>query len=196
MGGGYERPDRFARQARSEGYEARSVYKLEAIDQKTRLLRPGQKVVDLGCYPGSWSRYALQRVGRNGRLVGVDLSTPRVSGGIFLEASVYDVTPEALLEALGGPADGVLSDMAPATSGVPMRDHVIQIELARRALTIAEAILAPGGYFVAKVFDGEDAPAFAKEVKDRFATMKRHRPPAVRKVSREFFVVATGFAGR
>src|SRR4051812_26728256 len=97
----YKRPDRFARQAREEGYAARSVYKLDEIDRRCRLLARGQRVVDLGCFPGSWSRYVLERVGAQGRLVGVDLSAPDLPHGVFLAKSVFDVTSDELREALG-----------------------------------------------------------------------------------------------
>lgn len=188
----YRRPDRFARRAKEEGYAARSVYKLEEIDRRARLLERGQRVVDLGCFPGSWSRYALERIGRDGRLVGVDLSEPQLAGGAWIVRSVYDVTADELRDALGGPADVVLSDMAPSTTGARDADHYAQIELARRALELALALLAPGGRFVAKVFDGQDAPAFEKDVKAQFTAIRRVRPEAVRKVSREYFLVATG----
>jgi 23S rRNA (uridine2552-2'-O)-methyltransferase len=191
----YRRPDRFTRQARAEGYAARSVYKLDDIQQRHKLFRPGQRVVDLGCFPGSWSRFLLQTVGRSGRVVGVDLEEPQLPGGTWIVRSVLEVSAEELRAALGGPADAVVSDMAPRTTGQRLHDHVLQIELADRALELAVALLAPGGSFVCKVFDGEDAPAFVDRVKARFERLKRARPEAVRKNSREFFVVAEGFRG-
>ena len=191
----YRRPDRFTRQARAEGYAARSVYKLDDIQQRHKLFRPGQRVVDLGCFPGSWSRFLLQTVGRSGRVVGVDLEEPQLPGGTWIVRSVLEVSAEELRAALGGPADAVVSDMAPRTTGQRLHDHVLQIELADRALELAAALLAPGGSFVCKVFDGEDAPAFVDRVKARFERLKRARPEAVRKNSREFFVVAEGFRG-
>lgn len=189
----YRRPDRFAKQAKEEGYAARSVYKLQEIDRRVGLLRRGMRVVDLGCAPGSWSAYAIEKVGA-GRLVGVDLTETAMPGGTFLTASVFDVTTEQLREPLGGPADVVLSDMAPLTTGARDADHYAQIELARRAFDLACGLLAPGGSFVAKVFEGPDAKPFELDVRKRFATVKRLRPEAVRSNSREWFLVGTGFA--
>ena len=184
----YSKPDRFTRQAKEEGYAARSVFKLKEIQASARILRQGQRVVDLGCAPGSWTTYAREVVGGGGRVVGVDINEPA-----DLVKSVLEVEPEELVAALGGRADVVLSDMAPLTTGDPTGDHFIQIELATRALTLARAVLAPGGAFVCKVFDGQDAQAFVADVKSSFQTVKRAKPEAVRQSSREFFVVATGF---
>lgn len=191
----YRRPDRFTEQAKSEGYAARSVFKLKEIHDRLRILRRGQKVVDLGCSPGSWSRFAAEIVGPQGLVVGVDLQEPEARYGPIIVASALEVTPEQLREALGGPADVLLSDMAPNTTGDPTGDHFLQIELAARALDLATALLAPGGAFVVKVFDGQDAPGFVTRVRQTFAETKRARPEAVRQNSREFFVVATGFRG-
>ena len=156
----YKRADRFTQKAREEGYVARSVYKLEEIQRRFRPLGPRQRVVDLGCSPGSWWRYAAEQVGRQGVVVGVDIHDPEVSVGPLIVRSVFEVTAHELTEALGGPADVVLSDMAPLTTGDPFGDHVRQLVLARRALEVARAILKPGGHFVCKVFDGEEAHDF------------------------------------
>ena len=188
---GDRREDRFGKMAREDGFEARSVYKLEEIQKKHRLISGGMRVVDLGCHPGSWSRYALDLIGERGWLVGVDTKTPPGLRGVFLTESVFDVTPERLLEALGGPADVVLSDMAPSTTGDRAGDHYRQIELARQALTIALAVVRPGGSFVCKVFEGGEAAAFVNEARAGFGTVRRVRPEAVRKESREWFLVGT-----
>lgn len=191
----YRKPDRFTKKAKAEGYAARSVYKLDELDKRFRLFSPGQKVLDLGCFPGSWSKYLIRRVGKAGTVVGVDLEEPTFGGAHWIPRTVYEVTPEELLEALGGPADALVSDMAPRTTGNRLFDHVTQIELADRALQVAVAVVKPGGHFVCKVFDGEDANAFCDRVKARFGKIKRVRPEAVRKTSREFFLVGTGFKG-
>jgi 23S rRNA (uridine2552-2'-O)-methyltransferase len=190
---GYKGRDPYGKRAKDQGYEARSVFKLQEIQRRFGLLRPGQRVVDLGCYPGSWSRYALEVLGGRGVLVGVDLTVPGFGGGTWIARSVYEVTPEELTEALGGPADVVLSDMAPATTGDGFTDHVQQIELARRALEVAVTLLAPGGSFVAKVFEGGEAKDFENEARVLFESVKRVRPDAVRKQSREWYLVAVGF---
>jgi 23S rRNA (uridine2552-2'-O)-methyltransferase len=191
----YRKPDRFTQKAKEEGYAARSVYKLEELDRRFKLLRRGQKVVDLGCAPGSWSAYAIERIGDAGTLVGVDLTEVRMPGGTFLVQSVFDAGADALLDALGGPAHLVLSDMAPLTTGARDADHFAQVELARRAFDLAVELLVKDGGFVAKVFEGQDAKGFENDVRKRFAVVKRARPEAVRSNSREFFLVATGFRG-
>lgn len=189
----YRKPDRFTQQAKEEGYAARSVFKLKEIDDRMRILRTGQRVVDLGCSPGSWLVYAAQKVGRTGVVLGVDINEPSTPVGTILVKSVLEVTPEEIREILGGPADVLLSDMAPLTTGDPTGNHFVQLELATQALSLAVASLAPGGSFVCKVFDGQDAPAFVTAVRAAFAEVKRFRPEAVRQNSREFFVAATGF---
>lgn len=189
----YRRPDRFTQQAKAEGYAARSVFKLKEIDDRLRILRAGQRVVDLGCSPGSWLVYAAEKVGRSGVVLGVDIVEPSTPMGTVLVKSALEVTPEEILAALGGPANVFLSDMAPKTTGDPTGNHFVQMELVNQALALAQAVLAPGGSFVCKVFDGEDAPAFVTRVRGSFAEVKRFRPEAVRQNSREFFVGATGF---
>lgn len=186
----YRGRDRFTERARAEGYAARSVYKLEEIQRRFRVLSNNQRVVDLGCSPGSWWRYAAERVGRRGTVVGVDINEPELQPGPWIHRSVLEVTAEQLVEALGGRADVVLSDMAPRTTGDPFGDHVRQIELARCALQLAVECSAPGANFVCKVFDGEDAHAFVMQVRQHYSKVKRLRPEAVRSNSREFFLVA------
>ena len=192
MSNPYKKPDRFTKMAKNQGYAARSVFKLDEVQRRFRLFHQGQRVVDLGCYPGSWSRFVRRAIGKHGVLVGVDLERPDLEDGHWIVRSVLEVTPDEILEALGGPADVVVSDMAPRTTGNKLYDHVMQIELADRALELASALLVPGGAFVCKVFEGEDAPAYCDRVKARFDKLKRVRPEAVRKNSREFFVVAQG----
>ena len=188
----YQRPDHWTKKAKAQGYAARSVFKLQEIDDRMRLIPKRGKIVDLGCYPGSWSRYLI---GRGCAVVGVDFKAPELPTGTFLVGSVMDVTADQLREALGGAADGLVSDMAPSTGGNRFTDHCRQIELARVALTMAEALLKPGGCFVVKVFDGEDAPVFTKEVEARFAEVRRFKPEATRDRSVEFFLAARGFRG-
>jgi 23S rRNA (uridine2552-2'-O)-methyltransferase len=149
----------------------------------------GQRVVDLGCSPGSWLAFAQERVGASGVVVGVDIEEVKVGGATVLVRSIFDVTADELRAALGGPAHVVLSDMAPRTTGDPFGDHVRQIELARAALSIAKELLAPGGAFVCKVFDGEEAKAFVDEVRRAFRETRRIKPEAVRTNSRELYVV-------
>jgi 23S rRNA (uridine2552-2'-O)-methyltransferase len=189
----YKGADRFTQKAKAEGYAARSVYKLTEIQKRFRVFRPGQRVVDLGCFPGSWSRYAAQQVGRRGRVVGVDLVPPSDPVGPIFEGSILELEPELLRQAAGGAIDVVMSDMAPRTTGNTLGDHVLQIELATAAARIAEQLLADGGSFVVKVFDGEDAAAFVQRARIPYTTFKRVKPEAVRRNSREFFLVCLGF---
>lgn len=192
----YKTGDRFNQKAKDEGYRARSVYKLSEVQKRYRPFKQGQRVIDLGCAPGSWSRYARQQVGKNGTVVGIDIQEVQsLAGCMLLQRDVYEITAEELLEFLGGPADFVMSDMAPKTTGDKFGDHVRQIEIARRALEIAHQTLAPGGHFVCKVFEGEDAPGFVAAVRERFDKVKRIRPEAVRRESVEFFVLGMGFSG-
>lgn len=183
------RPDHWTRKAKDEGFPARSVYKLDEIDRAHHVIPRGGRVLDLGCTPGSWSRYAA----RMARVWGMDLNPPADYPGVYVPGSVLDIASEALRAALGGPADVVLSDMAPNTSGDRFGDHVRQIELARAAFELARAVLRPGGAFVAKVFEGEDAPAFVADVRRDFTTVKRMKPKAVRAESVEFYVIGLDF---
>ena len=184
--------DHFTRRARDGGWGARSVFKLDEIQRRTGIVRRGDVALDLGCYPGSWSRFLLSC--GVARLVGVDLRVPEGIRGTFLAADAMHVDPAVLGEALGGGADLVVSDMAPSTTGDRRGDHARQVALARRALEIAVALLRPGGRLVVKVFDGADAPAFADEVRVHFGEVRRLKPEATRKHSVEFFLVARGFA--
>lgn len=185
----YERADSWTRRAKAAGFPARSVFKLEEIDQRHRVVPSGGVALDLGCFPGSWSKWLL---GRRLRVVGVDLKAPELPGGTWIAASVLEVTPEALLEAAGGRYDLVVSDLAPNTTGQKLVDHVRQIALADRALELARAVGRPGSAFVCKVFDGEDANAFVDRVRQAYADVKRLKPDATRGTSVEFFVVAKG----
>jgi 23S rRNA (uridine2552-2'-O)-methyltransferase len=190
----YKSGDRFNQKAKAEGYRARSVYKLSEIQRRFRPFKQGQRVIDLGCAPGSWSRYAQQQVGRRGAVVGIDLQeVASLAGCTLLQADVYAITTAELLEHLGGPADLVMSDMAPNTTGDKFGDHVRQVEICRRALEVATEALTPGGHFICKVFEGEDAPGFVADVRKRFGKVKRIRPEAVRRESVEFFVLGMGF---
>jgi 23S rRNA (uridine2552-2'-O)-methyltransferase len=196
-GGGAKNPwsqaDKFTKQAKAEGYLARSVYKLDEINKRFRIFQQGQRVADLGCSPGSWLVWAQEKVGKHGHVMGVDILEPGPVDVPFVVRDIFEVTPGDLMQALDGPADVVLSDMAPRTTGNTLGEHVRQIELATRALEIAKGILVPGGHFVVKVFDGEEAHAYVQSIRPHFEKVKRVRPEAVRQQSREFFVVAQGF---
>jgi len=188
----YKSGDHYTKRAKNDGFAARSVYKLEEIQNKWRIISQGDKVLDLGCAPGSWSRYAKQKVGNRGSVVGVDIQEVDGFVGDFLLASVYELDLEEVKRLLGGSPDVVISDMAPATTGDRFTDHFRQIELASAALDIAVNTLSAKGHFIAKVFDGQDAPAFIQKCRTSFKQVRRLKPKATRGRSVEFFVVASG----
>lgn len=190
----YQKPDHFTRKAKELGFSARSVFKLEEVQRRFRVLpRGGGRVVDLGCAPGSWSEYVAAQGGDGTTLVGIDIKEVTAYPGVFLHRSIEDVPPEEIHGLLGGPADLVLSDMAPHTSGTRVHDHLRQIELATMAFDAAAALLKPGGNFVVKVFDGGDAHAFCQRVNQRFARTRRVKPEATRGKSVEFFLLGLDF---
>ena len=174
---GRRRQDRFGKQARLDGYPARSVYKLEEIDRRTQLLRKGQYVLDLGAAPGSWTLYAAEKVGPKGRVVSIDLQ----SIDIAVPEHVTVLEGDAREADLDGPFDVVLSDMAPKTSGQRAADQYRSYELVMVALEAARKHLKPGGSLVAKIFQGaefEDARAAFRET---FEKVRIIRPKAVRR---------------
>ncbi|GHV56741.1 ribosomal RNA large subunit methyltransferase E [Deltaproteobacteria bacterium] len=182
--------DHYSRQARREGYPARSVYKLEEMDRKYRLFRPGQKVLDLGCAPGSWSLYAAGRVGEGGRVLGLDLKSPagrRPSPPqlIFIQADILAAAPDMVRA--WGPFDLVLSDLAPATTGRREVDQARSLELARAARDWAWALLKPGGHLVFKIFQSPEEAVFIRELQNKFKEINLLKPKATRCSSQEIF---------
>lgn len=193
--------DYYFKKAKKEGYPARSVYKLEEAQQKYRLLKKGDKVLDLGCHPGSWSLYAAKVVGVQGLVVGIDLQKTR-GGGKKGMAPIHwlrgDITDEEMLASVRELApvfDAVVSDMAPRTTGNKWADQQQALNLARRSLAIAEEMLKAGGNYYCKVFQGEDIDLFVKEVRSRFKTARLVKPKSSRSESREMFVLGMGFGG-
>lgn len=189
--------DRFFRQAKAQGYRARSAYKLLEIAEKFRLLRPGEVVLDLGAAPGSWSQVAVARVGPTGQVVAVDLVPIAPIPGV--QTLVGDVRTEetlaAIQAALSRPVDLVLSDLAPQATGIAVTDQARAIALAEAALAIARRTLRPGGAFVVKVFRGEDFDRYLATVRRFFKKVNVAIPEATRAESREAYVVARGFVG-
>ena len=190
--------DFYARKARQENFPARSVYKLQEVDEKYGLLRPCFRVLDLGCAPGSWTMYAAGRVGPTGRVVGLDLNPAeaRTGGAVtVLEADVFALTPESLPGALveAGPFDVVLSDMAPKTTGQRSVDQARSLRLCQAALDLARAVLKPGGAFLFKIFQGPDADEFCRETADFFDVFRRIKPKSSRSFSPEIFGLGLKF---
>lgn len=190
-----KRHDTFFKKARDHGFAARSVFKLEDIDKRFRLLHPGERVLDLGCRPGSWMQYAAKVVGIHGVVLGLDrqaLPAP-VPGAKVLIGDVYTITDEALLDGQRA-YDAVLSDMAPDTTGIRSTDQARSVALVEEALGRAERLLAPGGAFVAKIFQGPDVALLRKRMEARFAEVHLVKPEASRSSSTELYLVGKGFA--
>jgi 23S rRNA (uridine2552-2'-O)-methyltransferase len=189
----YARPDHFTRAAKDAGFPARSVFKLEEIDRRTRLLRAGMRVLDLGAAPGSWSKYAAQKIGPGGRLLAVDLdplATTLPPNGESLQGDALSLSNDDL--ARFAPYDVVLSDMAPRTTGNRLSDQARSFELFMRALAVADRLGVRGGSFVGKIFMSDDLPAARTELKRLYATERLIRPEGTRSVSTEIFAVGGG----
>jgi 23S rRNA (uridine2552-2'-O)-methyltransferase len=190
--------DPYVARAKREGYRSRAAYKLLEIDEKYRILKPGQRVVDLGAAPGGWSQIAAKVVGAKGKVVGIDLLPIDPMPGVeFIELDFLDESaPGRLIDMLGGPADVVMSDMAANTTGHKKTDHLRIIGLAEAAIYFAREILAPGGAFIAKVFQGGTENQLLADLKRDFAVVRHVKPAASRADSAELYVMATGFRGR
>ena len=183
--------DHWTRRAKAEGWRSRAVYKLEELDRRSRLFRPGDRVVDLGAAPGSWSQYAERRTGPNGQVVAVDIEPMKALGNIVvLQADIAaDRTLDRLREILQGPADAVISDLAPRISGNRDRDQAVSLELAEMALAAALALLRPGGAFVSKLFQGFGFEGFVAAARGSLKAVRLRTPAASRKSSRETYLV-------
>lgn len=187
------KPDPFTARAHKEGFAARSVYKLEEIDRRCKLLRPGLRVLDLGAAPGSWTQWMATKLGGKGRIVAVDLNPLRVTVPAFVKAMELDVMAAPLDDfAALGPFDLVVSDMAPHTSGTKEADAALSAELVDRALVIGDRCLVPGGNLVAKIFQGAEFEDVRKRFRERFDGVKLMKPEASRKESVEIFLVGLG----
>jgi 23S rRNA (uridine2552-2'-O)-methyltransferase len=193
--------DPYVAQARRDGYRSRAAYKLIEIDDKYRLLKPGQRIVDLGSAPGGWSQAASARVkareGR-GRVIAIDLQEMDAIDGVeFRQMDFHDSeAPARLREWLGGPADGVLSDMAANATGHRKTDQLRIVGLVELAADFAGEALAPGGFFLAKVLQGGAEGDLLARLRREFASVRHVKPKASRADSAELYLLATGFAGR
>ncbi|MCC5995043.1 MAG: RlmE family RNA methyltransferase [Oceanicaulis sp.] len=187
--------DPYVAKARQEGYRSRAAYKLTELDDKFGLIRPGMRVADLGAAPGGWAQVALKRGASH--VAGVDLlEMAPIPGAILLQMDFTDPdAPAALKRALGGPADLVLSDLAPWTTGHKATDHLRIVALVEAAAYFAMDVLKPGGGFVAKVFQGGASQDVLDALKSRFEKVRHYKPPASRSESAETFLIAQGFRG-
>ncbi|GAN53317.1 RlmE family RNA methyltransferase [Tanticharoenia sakaeratensis] len=185
--------DPYVAAARREGWRSRAAFKLIEIDDRFHLIRPGMRIIDLGAAPGGWAQVAVKRGAA--QVAGVDLlPVDPVSGATLVEGDFTDPEmPQRLIDLLGGPADLVMSDMAPNTTGHSATDHMRIMGLAEGALDFATEVLAEGGSFIAKVFQGGSERQMLDSMKRAFATVRHVKPPASRKESSELYVVATGF---
>jgi 23S rRNA (uridine2552-2'-O)-methyltransferase len=183
--------DHYFKRAKKEGFPARSVYKLEEIDRRVRLFRSGQRVLDLGCHPGSWLQYCARAVGHRGLVVGVDLRPMALelpSHVQVLRADVFGLQP-ADLQHLSSTFDVVLSDLAPATTGIRAADSARSSLLFERALELAGTLLVPGGSFLGKIFQGTDFDSMVREMKRMFRRVRGMKPRATRKESKEIYLL-------
>ena len=191
--------DAYVAEAHRLGFRSRAAFKLMELDDRFRFLAAGRRVLDLGAAPGGWTQVAVERVraGRaaGGRVVAVDIvPVESVSGAHMITGDALDdAVQDAARAALDGPADVVMSDMAPATTGHASADHLRIVALAEAAWAVAESVLAPGGAFVCKVFQGGAEAGLLAEIKRRFSAVRHAKPPASRRESSEIYLVATGF---
>jgi 23S rRNA (uridine2552-2'-O)-methyltransferase len=189
------RQDSFFNKARREGYPARSIYKLKEIDQKYELIKLGDMVLDLGCAPGSWIMYISERIGRKGKVFGVDIQGMKIRMKENMEFIKKDAK-KAVKSIKTRKFDVVVSDMAPKTTGIKITDGARSLELAEEAFKITQKVLKTKGHFVVKIFESEDTVQFTNMLKKYFNTVKRYSPQATRKQSREFYIICKNFNSR
>ncbi len=195
--------DPFVQKAKREGYRSRAAYKFLEINERYGLIKKGQRIVDLGCAPGGWSQIAARETGsvegqEDAKVIGIDLLEVEAIPGVVLEKLDFTLphAPARLKELLGGDAHGVLSDMAANTIGHKKTDHIRIIALAEMAIDFAREVLAPNGFFVAKVFQGGTENELLANLRRDFKTVRHVKPKASRADSAELYVLATGFRGR
>lgn len=194
--------DPYVAEAKKKGYPSRAAFKLTELDDKFRFLKAGKRIVDLGAAPGGWTKVAVERTKPAGRqnsglVVALDINEMEpVTGATILHHDFLDEeAPDLLKEALGGPADIVLSDMAAPSTGHAATDHLKIMALCEAALEFAYEVLAPDGVFIAKVLQGGTENEMLASMKKRFKTVRHAKPPASRSDSAEMYVVATGYRG-
>ncbi len=193
----YQPKDTYFKRAKREGYRSRAAYKLLELNQRFRLIKPGHRVVDLGSAPGGWLQVVSRLIGDRGKVVGVDFQ----SMDPFRKSNIYtfqgDITSEVtqlkVKEALGGPADCVLSDLSPRLTGIHATDLSRSLELAQAAFSVAIALLKANGGFMVKTFVGDETTAFLMELKPYFDSTQRTRAEATRKGSSEMYLIASGY---
>jgi 23S rRNA (uridine2552-2'-O)-methyltransferase len=196
----YQRKDAFHQRAKREGFRSRAAYKLQEIQRRTKLLHPGQRVIDLGCWPGGWLQVAASEVGPSGRVVGVDLAAIEAplefANAVALTGDLAQpAVRKAVLAAAGGPADVLLSDAAPKLTGVRPTDRAREESLLAAIEAALPELLRPGGALVLKLMEGPEAQAAEQRLRTRFAGARSLRPDASRKGTTERYWIGTGFRG-
>lgn len=193
----YQPKDPFYRRAKSEGYRSRAAYKLLELDRRFHLIRPGDRVVDLGAAPGGWLQVASRLVGKKGRVIGVDIQPIeplREENVLVIQGDVgSEECRQKIIGLLGSQADCVLSDLSPRLSGIRDADISRSMELVRSALKVACRLLRPGGTFLVKTFMAEEINTLSSELKGQFRSLQRTRPESSRKGSSEIYLCAQGF---
>lgn len=195
----YNPKDYFFKKAKTENYAARSVFKLQEIDERFHLFKAGYKILDLGAAPGSWSQYASQKVGPQGRVLGIDLQPIKLTlqNAVFITADMRDLDVGKVMaeNGISPPFDIVMSDMAPKTTGIRVTDQMRSLELCEIALETAERFLRPRGHFIAKLFHSEEFEGFRDKLRERFQRVEVLRPKSTRKESKEIFFIAMLWKG-
>lgn len=185
--------DRFFKQAKKDNFAARSVYKLEEIDKRYKIFKTGDVVLDLGASPGSWSQYVSQKVGPQGKVLGVDLKPidVKLANATFIQADLRDLNLVKVFEEKGfhPPFDSVISDMAPSTTGIRFTDQARSMELCELALQIAVQYVKPKGHFICKLFHSDEFQNLKKQIVQHFEKFEAVKPEATRSISKEIFLV-------
>ncbi len=186
--------DHYSQRAKKERFPARSVYKLKEIQKKYGLIKKGNKILDLGCAPGSWLLYAADLTGNTGHVIGIDLVPVKIHVPSHVKIYTGDILSmdEAYFSSLGQDFNVVMSDMAPSTTGNRLVDSTRSFNLCQMALTVAQTTLKTGGSFVCKIFQGEDFKKFSDSVKAVFNKHKIFKPQSTRKVSNEIYIIGFG----
>ncbi len=189
----YNPKDHYFKKAKEQNFAARSVFKLEEIDQKFKIIQPRQKILDLGAAPGSWSQYCSKKIGSDGRILGIDLSSVEIqlNNAVFVQVDLRDLELEKIIKENGfnPPFDVVLSDMAPRTTGIRVTDQTRSFELCELALDMAAKYLKKDGHFVCKLFHSDDFGKLKDLIKMQFQRFEAVKPDSTRKISKEIFLV-------
>ena len=188
------RKDYYFKKAKKEGYRARSAYKLFELNKKYQLISRNDKILDLGCTPGSWLQAAVNLTGKNSFVLGIDiLPVKEIKGAKFIQGDITDILTWERIKEFSNEFDAIISDVAPKTSGIKELDHNKSIYLNETALELADKFLKKNGNFLCKVFQGEYFQEFLDKIKKKFEFVKCSKPESSRKESKEIYVICKGF---